>query len=750
LDQNKSKNDKEAQSKKGKASSSRSASMKGDQSVQSLQSMSSERKTDKTKQAKKAKARNSSNVSLKGDQSLQSRLPVSTTPSEASFTNESKTLDTKKRDAPITNRAIKLSSTIDNFYGASAPGFKDKEENIFESRGPVFEMGSTTLPAAINQNPDCDDTIVSEMTNPTYCPDKTSVGSTKEGESSVLPKSSDNMDFRMPTRQTPIDPSKDSFAPDPFEVTSSFFSSRNAFVSEDPFAASASQSNVILTSESASCNENFFSAFSSDPFLSPKSQQGGSKSAFVTEDRGIADFGDPSLEVVDMGSSDEEDDVDELAKTIVGEFQNESQPVPQSIATNKDGARDPIPPFGMSDNVSAASSHSSGKSLAPQRSSLTSPILLKKKRNEKKKRTQQLRESPFVLKPSDESTCDSNSTNEINRTPKVSLSTGKADETHLDPSRMKKHSISSSTDKQRGDGKVSIGGRSIDQHAADDIVPDSISSRNTSLVSLAPLVRMNNSSERARLFALKQRRNRGGEPPRISGTVLPEKPSQSKGREKRADDMGLEGQQPSLVASSRASQTTRVRSLAKSANAISPQKQPQSKGSEESAGNMLSESPKPSAVATIITSSRIRRNQSMDTARARSVAQNTSETPFAEKGRERSGDGGTLTEDPTVDTEATIVASRSQPDFKVGGTSRTRSFANNRASRLHDDVLNEAVPDRPLKTNQEPRSILKKPRRALPSEPSQFNVSNFFPGRLHSNAKLLIAVFLCIQMFCSP
>jgi hypothetical protein len=714
LGQNKGKKDKVTQSKKEKASIGRNASIKGDLSVTTLQSTSSQRKNEKAKRPKKTKASSSQTAGTKGDQSVQRILPVSTMlllqpstikPKEFS-SNAIKTNapDTKNSDGPNVNPAIRLSSRADKLHEAAAPDFEDKEARLHESRGPVFKMGSNTL--AINQILDCEGTVVSETTNLTFFHDKTSVDSTVMGESTVFQESAGNVDSKTSNRQMPMGPPKISSVPDPFDVPSTV----NSF--GDPFAAAASQSNAIPTSESVFFDDNFFSSFASDHVLLPKWQQSGPKPDVVADDS--TKTGETSPEMVDTVSSDEEGDVDELAKTIFDEFQNESQTVPSGMTTNQDKsrhavpashresdninsnsspsigklraapsskfalvaddsaaigdnaplevidmalsdeednvdklaktgeaqnelqeapsnmatsqnkARDPVPASRTeSDNVKANSSKSNDKLRAAQGSSLTSPILLQKRRIEKKQRRKQARESPLVLvqkpsdaskcDPSDESTCDPTSTDQNSQTSKGSSSTQKVDETHHDPppTTTKRHSITSNTKKPQSVVSVSSGDRPTYQ-PADDIVPDS-------------LVRLHSSiqSERARLIALKQRRNRVGKQPRMSATVSPEKPSQSKGSEKSGDDVVPKDQQPSIVASLRASKSEIAGATARARSPAKPlEKQPESKGREKSADDILLEAQKHSPVAATIASSSVTRSQLKGTLRTRSIAEN--------------------------------------------------------------------------------------------------------------------------------
>lgn len=644
--------------------------------------------------------------------------------------------DIKKGDDP----AKKLPTNESNLYGASVPGFEEIEEHMDGSRGPASETGSNTF--ARNQNLECDDTIVSEMTNPTIFHDKSSVASPEEADGDVLQASFGNVDAQTSNRQMQLDPPKFSSVPDPFDTsfdTSAFFSSR------DPFAAPESQSNAISMSENVSFNANFFSSFQSDSFVMPKSQQSECKPTAVAHE--FDHIGDPPLEVVEMASSDEEDEVDDLAKTIVNEFQNESQSVPSSIATNQDKARGPVTSTRMQ------SDNGNGDLLTGPGSSLSSPSLLRKKRNElKRRRAKQTREYPVVNKPSDESS-DATLAHLPSSASSASFST--AEETHLDPPPTESDSITSEMKSPPNHVEISSDGRSKDQnvHSA---VPASVASRHDSFLSPPPITRLTRSP-----FARKQGRNRISEQPRKSDTLTLEETTQSKGKVKKNDPSVLEDQKPpsdDTVTNSVSSQqelflsqrplvrsnsSERARSFAtkQSQNRVGEQprksdsvllekpsqstdgeKPSQSTDREKLANEIVVEDQKPTSVAELTTISGTTKSQpkfTRGTARARSLARNSSATlpleiPSQSKKGEESADD-LLPEEQML--HAPIIASSRASRSQSVGTGTTRALAKNRASRSNDDVS---------KTNEEPRSILKKPRRALPTEPSKFVVSRLY------------------------
>ena len=302
-----------------------------------------------------------------------------------SETNAESLSDIETGDDP----AKKLFTTESNLHGASVPGFKESEGNMDGTHGPVSETGCNTF--AIKKNLEGDDTTVSEMTNTTIFHDKSSVASPEEGDGGVQ-ASFGNVDVQTSNGQIPMNPPNISSVPDPFDTS---FDNSAFFSSLDPLAAPESQSNEILTSENASFNTNFFSSFPSDPFVMPKPQHIESKSTAVAHE--INHIGDRPLEVVEMASSEEEDEIDDLAKTIAKEFQNESQSVPSSIGTNQYKARTP--------ETSTRLQSGSGNDdlLATPSSSLSSPSLLRKKRNELKlRRAKQMGEYTAAYKPRDD------------------------------------------------------------------------------------------------------------------------------------------------------------------------------------------------------------------------------------------------------------------------------------------------------------------------------------------------------------
>jgi hypothetical protein len=353
LEQNKSKKDKLPHSTKEKTSIIRSVLLKGDLGLKSVQSTSLQRKNERAKQLEETKASSSQNAGLKGDQSLRSVLPVATTLSQAftmkekeisSNAMETMTLDTKKYNDPNANRVMTPSSHFDKLYETAAPEFEDMEARLHESRGPVFEMGSDSLminqnsarldeprgpiselrsnSLIINQNLDCEGVVVSETINPTFAHEK-------KGNGTDFQESSGNVDSAT-CRQMPIRPPK--IGPvSPFDVSS------RVILSEDPFAVAASYSNAIPTSESAFFGDNFVFSFPNDRLIAPKTQQSRPKPDFAPDDN--ADAGKTTLKMVDTVSSDEEEDVDKLAKTIVCEFQNELLAVSSDMTTYQDKAR---------------------------------------------------------------------------------------------------------------------------------------------------------------------------------------------------------------------------------------------------------------------------------------------------------------------------------------------------------------------------------------------------------------------------
>lgn len=181
--------------------------------------------------------------------------------------------DVKEVDDPAKGTAPALSVVDDNNPEDSAPTTK---ETLDESR--PFGAESDTLAYARS----LDDTTVSEMTNPTVFQSRPLV----EDDAGVLQETSGNT-YSDKSATVSTDAEKSKWVSDPFDATSTVFSSG------DPFRAPAVQPGGTSMSENTSFNDAFFTSKSqADPFLDAESND-------------FAD--DPPLDVVDMASSDEED-----------------------------------------------------------------------------------------------------------------------------------------------------------------------------------------------------------------------------------------------------------------------------------------------------------------------------------------------------------------------------------------------------------------------------------------------------------
>lgn len=193
--------------------------------------------------------------------------------------------DIEEVDDHNEDTAPKRSTDVKNVHEASG---LDSKENVHESR--LFEADSDTLAYARS----LDDTIVSEMTNPTVFQNRPTVESPVEEDAGVLQETSGNVDSQKSIGQVSTDTEKSKSVPDPFDATSSIFSSG------DPFEALAARSAGPSTSEGASFGDSFFTSVQSEPSVASKTVPN------PIFDAPSSDFvEDPPLEVVDMASSDE-------------------------------------------------------------------------------------------------------------------------------------------------------------------------------------------------------------------------------------------------------------------------------------------------------------------------------------------------------------------------------------------------------------------------------------------------------------
>ena len=136
-----------------------------------------------------------------------------------------------------------------------------------------------------------DDTTVSEMTNPTIFQNKTAAETqAKEENTGVLQETSKNLGTQKLTTNVSKDTDKSNTVPDPFDATSSIFSSG------DPFGVPLSETSVFEGP-----------AFADDFFTPLESEASKSKTKSTSEDLFFDSSGDLPLDVVEMASSDEEE-----------------------------------------------------------------------------------------------------------------------------------------------------------------------------------------------------------------------------------------------------------------------------------------------------------------------------------------------------------------------------------------------------------------------------------------------------------
>lgn len=180
-------------------------------------------------------------------------------------------------------------STLDIENADETPVHESKE-NVDESH--PFEANSDT----VTYDRSMDDTTVSEMTNPTVFQSRPMVESPDEEDAGVLQETSANVDSQKSSNQASSEAEKSKSAPDPFNATS-------VFSSGDPFGMLAAE-----RSAGASISEG---ASFGDPFYTPlQSEQSVATTPKAGVDTKTTDLtADPPLEVVDMASSDEDDEV---------------------------------------------------------------------------------------------------------------------------------------------------------------------------------------------------------------------------------------------------------------------------------------------------------------------------------------------------------------------------------------------------------------------------------------------------------
>lgn len=144
------------------------------------------------------------------------------------------------------------------------------------------------------------------MTNPTVFQNRPAAESPEQEDAGVLQETSGNVDsgnVDIQKTSNHVSTDKDRFKAfsDPFDANSSFFSSG------DPFGVPLEETTKIHA----------FDAFSDDFFTPLQSEASQSKPESVSEDRFFQSVDDPPLEVIGMASSDEEGEGDETPTTNV-------------------------------------------------------------------------------------------------------------------------------------------------------------------------------------------------------------------------------------------------------------------------------------------------------------------------------------------------------------------------------------------------------------------------------------------------